>query len=114
MARTWHHGKRNRARLFCEYHSTHDWEMTLSPEAPRGVRWVWGQRPEPTPPKKKRYAREGNWMRTPGWWIREMMTRPQRAKTRLLLRKIVTGKLELEDVARSHFGHPRKPHVYYW
>lgn len=63
--------------------------------------------------KKKRNYVEWNWMTTPMWWIREFMTRPQRAKGRQWEHKVKQlSSEELEDVDKPSVG--RKPHVYYW
>jgi hypothetical protein len=51
------------------------------------------------------------WMTTPSIWVRDMMTVPQRAKTRALLRKVLKGEVDADEVV---FPHARKPHIYYW
>lgn len=63
--------------------------------------------------KKKRHQVEKNWMRTPMWWIHEMMTVPQRAKNSIWEKNVVKlGVEDLEDTDPPCFG--RKPHIYYW
>lgn len=91
MARTWHHGERNRARLFRDAHYCGAWP------------------PRPTPPKQKRHARVMVWMRTPGWWIHEFMTVPERARTRNLIRYWLSN-----PDAEIIFSHPKRPHIYYY
>lgn len=73
MARTKHHGDRNKRALFGD-----EW------------RWIKGN---------------------PGWWTREFMTVPQRARTRTLI-----GKLHrLEDLEEAPlFPLAKKPHIYFW
>lgn len=48
---------------------------------------------------------------TPGWWVNEFMTRPQRAKTRALTHKVMALD-DLEDA--PEFPLAKKPHIYYW
>lgn len=51
------------------------------------------------------------WWSSPGWWVREMMTRPQRAKTRELINEVK----KLDDLENApEFPLARKPHIYYW
>lgn len=58
------------------------------------------------------YHSDAAWMmNTPSWWIRLMMTRPQRAETRQLLHKVKLL-IDLEDA--PIFPHPKKPHIWYW
>lgn len=87
MSKTWHHGRKAKEKYF----------------GPR-----WHDDDKPTPPKRKRAnSNYWHWMSTPSWWIREMMTRPQRAKTRQALHLTMRG-LEVD------FPLPKKPHIYYW
>jgi hypothetical protein len=51
------------------------------------------------------------WMTTPGWWIREMMTVAQRAQVRALLWKVERLK-DFEDAPL--FPLAKRPHLYYW
>lgn len=63
--------------------------------------------------KKKRVDSEWHWMTTPGWFIKEFMNRPQRAKGRMWEKKITKVALEdLDLLDTPSVG--RKPHVYYW
>jgi len=50
-------------------------------------------------------------MSTPSWWVHDMMTSPQRAETRSLLRKVLKGEVDMDEVM---FPLSRKPHIYYW
>lgn len=87
MSRTWHHGLKARKRKF-------------------GDSFYSGGRP-PTPPKVRRTKHHYEWMNTPSWWIKEMMTVKQRAQTRQLLHKVALGCEPLFPLAK-------KPHIYYW
>lgn len=92
MSRTYHHGERARAKYFNEPMN----------------RWWYLRGEAPTPPKRKRYAQNGEWMRTPGWWVHEMMEVKYRAKARMILASVRGG---TEDVILPQ---ARKPHIYYW
>jgi hypothetical protein len=61
-----------------------------------------------------RYHSDGSWtMTTPGWWVRMMMTTPQRAKVRGLLREVMH--MELDNlIDYPFFPLAKKPHCYYW
>lgn len=48
---------------------------------------------------------------TPGWWIRLMMTRPQRRLAAVWQRKAETSR---DLSALDDPPHGRKPHKYYW
>lgn len=62
--------------------------------------------------KERVFGSRWRWIhQTPSWWVREMMTKPQRARTRNLLKKVERMK-DLEDPPL--FPLARKPHVYYW
>lgn len=62
--------------------------------------------------KKRAFGDQWNWTgQTPGWWVRLMMTRPQRRAVKLWERDAVKT-TDLESVDRPPHGH--KPHVYYW
>ena len=63
--------------------------------------------------KKKRSYHERNWMRTPMWWIHEMMTVPQRRQVRAWEHKVVAMEVEDLDLADTP-PNGRKPHWYYW
>lgn len=63
--------------------------------------------------KKKRADTEWRWMSTPGWFIKEFMNRPQRARGRAWEKKATKSALEdLDLLDTPSVG--RKPHVYYW
>lgn len=97
MARTRHHGMKARERLY----PTSRLYLTYPP-SPFAI---------PTPPKRRRTRAELQWMNEPAEWIREMMTRPQRARVRDLTSKIL---LDPEIAEYGFFPHPKKPHIYYW
>jgi hypothetical protein len=59
--------------------------------------------------KLKRSVAGWHWMSTPGWWVREMMTAPQRRQTRDMLKKA-----ERDPDAEQDWPHPTKPEQYYW
>ena len=63
--------------------------------------------------KKKRSYRETTWMRTPMWWIHEMMTVPQRRQGRAWEHKVMSMAIEDLDLADTP-PNSRKPHWYYW
>lgn len=48
---------------------------------------------------------------TPGWFVREFMTRPKRRLTRRIVRSILAGR-DPDGVAFPLGG--RRPHVYFW
>lgn len=99
MSRTYHHGMKARER---KYPSTWWWKCATN---------EWHHPVRGSRPKRKRYAQELNWMNTPGWWIREMMTRPWRAKTRQLLHKV----MRMHDLEEAPpFPDGKRPHIYYW
>jgi len=61
----------------------------------------------------KRAVRNRPWheqMVEPGWWIRDMMTVPRRAKTTLLEREVTRG----GDPEGILWPLDRKPHLYFW
>lgn len=77
-------------------------------------RYIWlDELREPAPPKKKRHyiGPYHYWMHTPGWWTRQVMTRPQRATVRGLIAKLHRIQ-DLEDAPL--FPLAKKPHIYYW
>lgn len=77
------------------------------------VRFFHKQIPGVKTKKKKRVDCEWHWMTTPGWFIKEFMNRPQRAKGRMWEKKITKVALEdLDLLDTPSVG--RKPHVYYW
>lgn len=51
-------------------------------------------------------------MSTPSYWVREYMTKPQRANVRALIHKVHT--LSLDDAGELMFPLAKKPHEYYW
>lgn len=62
--------------------------------------------------KKKLFGHGGHhWLRSPGWWIHDFMTRPQRAEVRRLTR-VVMRLSDLDDA--PEFPLAKKPHIYYW
>jgi hypothetical protein len=92
MARTYHHGIKARARKFGDKHSR---------SYPQ----------DPTSPKRRRTKHHLEWMNTPGWWIRQYMTRPQRSRTQAVIAKVF--KLaDLEDA--PEFPLAKKPFLYFW
>lgn len=100
MARTRHHGMKARERLYPNFY------VPASPDRGR-----FRRTDKPTPPKRRRAQQHLMWMTTPSEWIREMMTRPQRARVRDLTSKIL---LDPEIAEYGFFPHPKKPHIYYW
>lgn len=100
MARTRHHGMKARQRLYPNFYVP----ACLSP--------LWRHRAdEPTPPKRRRSQQHLMWMTTPGWWIRDMMTRPQRARVRRLTQEALRSPDRGEAIM---WPHPKRPHIYYW
>lgn len=93
MSRTWHHGQAAKRRLY---------DNEAIPGLPTNI----------TPRKKKRNIdTEWHWMNTPSWWIREMMTRPQRAEVRACIYRTLKCD-NMEDAPL--FPLTKKPHIYYW
>lgn len=82
--------------------------------AVREIRFIWCLwGPESRALRKPWRARNqlGRYlMHTPGHWIRDMMTRPARARAKQLLRLAERG----GDVERDLWPDYRKPHIYYW
>ena len=65
-----------------------------------------------TKPYKRRTTND-KWYwykRTPSWWSRMMMNRPQRRQGRMWERKVLLEDLEATDPP----GVSRKPHIYYY
>lgn len=61
--------------------------------------------------KERKFGDSWNWMGTPSWWIRQMMTRPQRQEVRRLVKRT----MELVDCEDAPlFPLAKKPHKYYW
>ena len=62
--------------------------------------------------KRRLFGEEWQWLsQTPGWWIRMLMTRPQRRAVKLWERKAVkSSNVEDED----NPPHGKKPHIYFW
>ena len=63
--------------------------------------------------KKPRHYYERQWMTTPMWWIRCMMTVPQRRQGRAWEHKVVSMNITDVDLADTP-PNSRKPHIYYW
>lgn len=60
--------------------------------------------------KRKNYCHYKWWAKSPSWWVRLTMNRPQRRKARVWEHKVLCQDLEQVD-------HPlcsRKPHIYYY
>lgn len=77
------------------------------------LRVIHLKRPGVYTKKKRCVDTEWRWMTTPGWWVREMMTRPARRRNRVWEANVRKANIdELEDEDPPLFG--RKPHVYYW
>lgn len=94
MSRTLHHGDKAKARKFGDRHY-------------RG----WEFEKFPTPPKRRRVQHCAEYMRTPNWWVKEMMTVPWRARARAAIQKC----LRLPDFNDApEFEKGNKPHEYYW
>lgn len=89
MSRTYHHGNKAKQRKF----------------------GGWNRYLDPTPPKRPRHHIDWQWMNTPSWWTRLMMTRPQRQEAR----RLITQLYRLPDIADAPpFPLAKKPHIYYW
>jgi hypothetical protein len=67
--------------------------------------------PTTKPKKRKKMNTEWRWMTTPMWWIREMMTRPQRRAGKIWEKELLKA-VDLEEVDTPSVG--RKPHKYYF
>lgn len=50
-------------------------------------------------------------MHEPGYWVREMMTRPARIRCNQLLQLVKIGHRDADGV---NWPDNRKPHLYYW
>lgn len=61
--------------------------------------------------KKKKFGDDWRWMNTPSWWVRLMMTRPQRKAGKTWERKAATA-LDIEELDTPSVS--RKPHYYFW
>jgi hypothetical protein len=62
--------------------------------------------------KERRFGADWRWMQTtPSWWIRTMMTRPQRQEVRRLVKRTL-GLVDYE--AAPLFPLAKKPHHYNW
>jgi hypothetical protein len=79
-----------------------------------GWQWVVKER---TDWRGFRILRNNRWkllsrllMNEPGYWVREMMTRPARVRARQMLKLIENGM----DPDLFQFPDNRKPHRYYW
>jgi hypothetical protein len=63
--------------------------------------------------KKKSVDTENHWMSEPGWFIREFMNQPQRARGKMWEKKIV--KCDVDELINQDVPDvSRKPHIYYW
>lgn len=73
----------------------------------------WGYRYGKTTKTKKRKEvdTEDHWMSTPGWWVKMMMTRPERRAAHLQEVSVLKT-VDFEEVDFPDLG--KKPHVYYW
>jgi len=61
--------------------------------------------------KERHFGADWRWQVTPSWWIRAMMTRPQRQEVRRLIKRT----MELADYEDAPpFPLAKKPHHYYW
>jgi hypothetical protein len=62
--------------------------------------------------KRRNFGEDWRWLEaTPSWWIRDMMTRPQRQEVRRLIKRT----MELVDYGDAPlFPLAKKPHIYYW
>lgn len=64
--------------------------------------------------KKAKLFNPWRWLQsTPGWWIRMMMTRPQRRKAHEWEHKAAATDPDLLDGVDGP-PHGNKPHQYYW
>jgi hypothetical protein len=62
--------------------------------------------------KERKHGDGWRWLQaTPSWWIRTMMTRPQRQEVRRLVKRTM-DLAEYDDAPL--FPLPKKPHRYYW
>ena len=79
--------------------------------------WVWtenyGHRWTKTTKTKKRKEldTEDHWMTTPMWWIRLVMSKPERRAAKTATHKALLVE-DLEEVDIPDLG--RKPHIYFW
>ena len=96
----------------------YDYDLETGLYVPTGrtetcVRYFWLAIAGAKTKKKKRTDTEWHWVTAPGWFIKEFMTRPQRAKGRMWEKKIT--KVSREDLDIVDLPNvSRKPHVYYW
>jgi hypothetical protein len=62
--------------------------------------------------KERKFGADWRWMdATPSWWIRALMTRPQRQEVRRLVKRTMEF-VEYDDAPL--FPRAKKPHHYYW
>ena len=71
--------------------------------------WIAEQRGCKTK-KRKQVDTCWHWLTTPSWWIRLMMTRPQRRASRVWERKALLADLDSLDTPSCS----KKPHIYFW
>ena len=75
--------------------------------------FYWIDLPTTKTKKRKKLDTEEHWMGTPGWWIRSMMTKPQRRAGTVwehIVTRTPTEHIDLLDTPSIS----RKPHIYYW
>ena len=96
----------------------YDYDLETRCYAPTGeietcVRFFWLQAAGAKTKKKKRVDTEWHWMTTPGWFIKEFMNQPQRARGRMWEKRV--NKTNIEDLDLLDLPDvSRKPHLYYW
>jgi hypothetical protein len=63
--------------------------------------------------KQRKFADLWRWMNTPSWWIRLMMTRPQRRAASTWQKQAEkTAIVDLDGLDTPPSG--KKPHIYFW
>lgn len=108
MSRTYKHIKRVKLKKFYEER----WDTLYEPQE-LGRYWHRLQKPGVLPKRRKELDTEEHWMNTPSWWVRLMMTRPQRREGSLWEREVVKTSLEeIDGVDTPSIS--RKPHIYFW
>lgn len=108
----WKHREPELADYHFDYYKVEKCEVLSSYTNLWYKRYGWIQYPGMRA-KKKRSYREPHWMKTPMWWIHEMMTVPQRRKGRAWEHKVVAMSICDVDLADTP-PNSRKPHWYYW
>lgn len=108
MSRTYKHIKQSKLKKFYKER----WDTLYWPSE-QGRFWDLLKKPGVLPKRKKGLDVEDHWMNTPSWWIRLMMSKPQRREGSLWERETVRTPLEeLDGVDTPSIS--RKPHIYYW